>query len=92
MNCWLSLLLSLLLSICFFAVAEQRENANQSSILKLKPKMRTVDRKWDYFKSVSCNDINQIVFHSNEEKRLLKKRKNQCLEKYRAFLPSPVDR
>ena len=88
MNWWLSLLLSRSL----FSTAEQHENPNDSNIVKLKPKMRTVDRQWDFFKFVSCNDLNQIVFHSNEERRLLKKRKKQCLEKYRAFLPSPVGR
>ena len=58
----------------------------------LKPTMRAVDRDWDYFKAVNCEDIAHIVFHSRSEELLLAKRKAQCLDKYKAFLPVPVDR
>lgn len=58
----------------------------------LEPKMRAVDREWDYFKQVHCDDIGRVVFHSRSEEILLAKRKSQCMSKYKAFLPNPVDR
>ncbi len=57
-----------------------------------KPSMRAVDRDWSYFKSVPCDQINEIVFHSRSEEILLAKRKQQCVDQYKAFLPVPIDR
>lgn len=59
---------------------------------RLSPKMLAVDRDWKYFKSVHCDDIAKVVFHSRSEEILLAKRKSQCLNKYNAFFPNPVDR
>ena len=56
------------------------------------PKMRPVDRDWDYFKAVPCSELEKIVFHSRSEEMLLAKRKSQCVNKYKAFLPVPVKR
>lgn len=55
-------------------------------------KMRPVDRDWEYFKAIDCADIDKVVFHSRSEEFLLAKRKKQCLERYRAFMPVPVSR
>lgn len=55
-------------------------------------KMRPVDRDWEYFKTIDCADIEKIVFHSRSEEFLVAKRKKQCLERYRAFMPVPVNR
>jgi hypothetical protein len=54
------------------------------------PKMRPVDRDWDYFKAIACDDLAKVVFHSRSEEILLAKRKAQCVDKYKAFLPKPV--
>lgn len=64
--------------------------ANQ--VEKSVAKMRPVDRDWEYFKTVDCADIDKIVFHSRSEEFLVAKRKKQCLERYRAFMPVPVNR
>lgn len=56
------------------------------------PKMRAVDRDWDYFKSIPCDRLAKITFHSRSEEILLAKRKSQCIDKYKAFLPKPLDR
>tara|TARA_B110000014_G_scaffold69475_1_gene47428 strand:+ start:260 stop:520 length:261 start_codon:yes stop_codon:yes gene_type:complete len=57
-----------------------------------KPSMRPVDRDWSYFKSVPCERINDIVFHSRSEEMLLAKRKSQCVNQYKAFLPTHIER
>ncbi|ARN75866.1 hypothetical protein [Oceanicoccus sagamiensis] len=57
-----------------------------------KPSMRVVDRDWSYFKSIPCEQVNKLVFHSRSEEILLAKRKRQCVEQYKAFLPVPIDR
>jgi hypothetical protein len=59
---------------------------------KLEPSMRAVDREWDYFKAIPCEKVNEIVFHSRTEEKLLARRKQQCVDKYKAFLPTPINR
>lgn len=56
------------------------------------PKMRVVDRDWQYFKTISCNLINDVKFNSRSEEILIAKRKSQCVNKYEAFLPKPIER
>lgn len=64
----------------------------QGGAIKLspKPKMRAVDRDWEYFKSVPCERISSEVYHSQPEEILLAKRKSQCMNKYDAFFAKPV--
>ena len=80
----------LCLVLCSFTAQSDELPAQQRQALE--PTMRPVDRDWSYFKSVSCEDIEKLVSHSRSEQILLAKRKKQCLDKYRAFLPAPVDR
>ncbi len=98
-----AIFLPLLLVISFSVVGQEssqstaqstvQSSAQQSAETELRqPKMRPVDRDWAYFKSISCNDISRVVFHSRSEEMLLAKRKSQCLNKYKAFLPVPVER
>lgn len=56
------------------------------------PAMRPMDRDWSYFKDISCNQIHRIQFHSRSEEMLVAKRKSQCLHKYDAFMPKPIER
>ena len=56
------------------------------------PKMRPVDRDWEYFKKVPCERVDKEVFHSRSEEMLLAKRKSQCLKRYDAFFNKPIDR
>lgn len=67
---------------------QQRPSIEQSG----GPKMRKVDRDWEYFKSVHCDNLDKIVFHSRSEEILLAKRKAQCVDKYKAFLSKPIKR
>ncbi len=78
-----SLLLMLTLVASVFASDQQQD---------IKPTMRAVDRDWEYFKSVPCEKLTEIVFHSRSEEKLLAKRKQQCVDQYKAFLPVPIDR
>ncbi len=57
---------------------------------KLQPSMRAVDRDWDYFESIPCGQLAKQVFHSASEEKLLAKRKSQCLQRYKAFMPDTV--
>lgn len=68
--------------------AEQEHRWQQQSA----PKMRTVDRDWEYFKAVPCEQVSQLVFHSDSEEILIAKRKSQCLNQYKAFFPNPIDK
>jgi hypothetical protein len=54
------------------------------------PTMRVVDRDWSYFKTVPCDRLSELTAHSRSEEILIAKRKNQCLNKYKAFLPQPI--
>ncbi len=54
------------------------------------PKIRAVDRDWSYFSKIPCDEVKQIVFHSDSEEILLAQRKRQCMDKYKAFLSTPV--
>ena len=58
----------------------------------LHPSMKTVDRDWGYFESIPCKDIDKVVYHSPSEERLLAKRKDQCMERYKAFYTRPTTR
>ncbi len=60
--------------------------------LVLRPSMKVVDRDWSYFKSIPCKDIDKVVFHSIEEEALLAKKKNQCMDRYKAFYSKPKAR
>lgn len=82
------LIVLLLLSLPAFS----QQSPNAKPDFGTAAKMRPVDRDWLYFKSVSCDDINRVVFHSRSEEILLAKRKSQCINKYKAFLPEPVKR
>ena len=82
------LLLSIVISVPVFS----QQPSSSEALEPLAPKMRAVDRDWNYFKQIRCEDVERIVFHSRAEELLLAKRKAQCLEKYEAFLPVPVDR
>ena len=82
------LLLSILVSVPVFS----QQPSSSEALEPLEPKMRAVDRDWNYFKQIRCEDIERIVFHSRSEELLLAKRKALCLKKYEAFLPVPVDR
>ena len=54
--------------------------------------MRPVDRDWAYFNSVPCNEVRHLRHHSRSEEMLIARRKGQCLKKYDAFLPRPVEK
>jgi hypothetical protein len=71
---------SLVFSHCLFA--EDTE--------VLQPRMKTVDRDWTYFESIPCKDIDKVVYHSPSEETLLAKRKDQCMERYKAFYSRPT--
>ena len=73
---------SLVFSHCLFA--EDTE--------VLQPRMKTVDRDWTYFESIPCKDIGKEVYHSPSEERLLAKRKDQCMDQYKAFYTRPTAR
>ena len=55
------------------------------------PKMRVVDRDWSYFQSFPCEKVHTLVHHSRSEEILIAKRKSQCMNRYKAFLPKPVE-
>jgi hypothetical protein len=54
------------------------------------PKMREMDRDWDYFKTVPCAEIDTLKFHSRSEEMMIAKRKGQCLDRYKAFFSKPI--
>jgi hypothetical protein len=56
------------------------------------PTMRVVERDWQYFKTVPCSQVNSLVAHSRSEELLLARRKQQCVDRYKAFMPNPVIR
>jgi hypothetical protein len=56
---------------------------------KMSPRMKVVDRDWSYFQDIPCKDIDKIKTYSAHEKKLLEKRKGECLNQYKAFFPKP---
>ena len=54
------------------------------------PAMRAVDRDQSYFEAVPCEKLTDVGAHSDAEKRWLEARKKTCLQRYKAFLPTPV--
>jgi hypothetical protein len=71
----------------------QQASAEQPNRLqKLSPAVREIDRDWQTFSQLSCQQLGEIVAHSATEQALLVKRKRQCVKRYEAFLPQPVDR
>lgn len=52
------------------------------------PHMRPVDRDWSFFAALPCGRLDSTPVHSAAEKQLLERRRRQCLDRYRAFLPS----
>ena len=84
----LILVFSLILS--FVVIAEEIPDTTNDHSLTVR--MRPVDRDWTFFQSISCDRLHKIVFHSRNEELLLAKRKNQCVNQYKAFLPQPVNR
>lgn len=67
----------------------------QLKTIKLKvdsPELRAVDRDWDYFKTIACNGLDQLIAHSQVEKNLINKRKSQCTNQYDAFFTKPLER
>ena len=63
-----------------------------NGLRKLSPAMRAIDRDWQTFSQLSCQQLDEIVAHSAAEQALLAKRKRQCVKQYEAFLPQPVGR
>jgi hypothetical protein len=88
--------ISLLLGFVFISVAvlsdEKPLNTSKGKAEVIKPAMRPMDRDWQYFSEQSCDEINKFVGHSTKEKKLIIKRKKQCMDKYKAFLPQPINR
>lgn len=78
--------------LCLFAVCFSVQISAQpvTTDEQPQPKMRAIDRDWEYFKAVPCERINKEVFHSRSEELLLAKRKSQCVNRYKAFLPKPL--
>ena len=72
------------------AAAEQRGEQPALIEKKLEPKMRVVDRNWDYFKTIPCEEVSNVALQSRSEQKFLTRRKNECLNKYRAFFAKPV--
>lgn len=70
----------------------QSTTEQPSQKLKVSPSMRVVDRDWQYFSQLSCQQLGRIVAHSDVEQLLLAKRQRECVKRYKAFLPQPVDR
>ena len=74
------------------ALAQNQSSDGETVRLSPAPKMRPIDRDWEYFKQVACERINDEVFHSRSEEMLLAKRKAQCSDKYKAFFNQPLER
>ena len=72
-------------------LAQQVDN---NKIIKLspEPKMRPMDRDWDFFKNIPCDSLSNMVSYSQAEDILLAKRKSQCTDKYKAFFNRPLER
>jgi len=69
--------------IFLFSSFQLYAGENNTSTAKLK----AVDRDWEYFRAVPCQDLDKIVVYSDGEKKLLDKRKNECVQQYKAFIP-----
>ncbi|WP_339668053.1 hypothetical protein [Dasania marina] len=76
------------LALCFVINASWAQQPNEAT--EFQPKMRVIDRDWQYFKSVPCERIDKEIFHSRSEELLLVQRKSQCINRYKAFLPKPL--
>ena len=74
---WMATVLLMLLTLLAYAGDTQ----------KLSPRMKVVDRDWQYFKDIPCEDIDKIKPYSDRERTLLEKRKSECLNQYKAFFP-----
>ena len=85
------LLLVTLLAATTSLSAYAASNVSANDTQQVKPKMHVVDRDWEYFKAISCSLINDVKFHSRSEEILVAKRKSQCVNKYEAFLPRPIE-
>lgn len=85
--------LIILLLLSGAVVAQPAQPPEQPNRLqKLSPAVREIDRDWQTFSQLSCQQLGEIVAHSATEQALLVKRKRQCVKRYEAFLPQPVDR
>lgn len=75
-------------------VHAEAPHKSSDSELTAKPTMRPVDRDWQYFKAVPCEEVDKLVFHSRSEEIYVAKRKSQCkkqlMNQYKAFLPEPT--
>ena len=78
--------------IAFSLTAVAGESVKTVKLVPEQPKMRPVDRSWEYFKKVPCEEVKHLVFHSRSEEILVAKRKSQCTNKYDAFFSKPVER
>ena len=68
--------------------ADADKQSAELPVVKLKPAVRTVDRDWRFFQSVPCENLSRFAYHSEAEKKLLARRKAQCVERYKAFIPA----
>lgn len=59
---------------------------------KLSPKMKQIDRSEAFFSSIPCEKTGEVKVYSKLEEQRLNQRKEQCLKKYRVFLPNPANR
>ena len=50
-------------------------------------RLKVVDRDWEYFKTIPCQDLDKIVVYSDAENKLLDRKKNECIQQYKAFIP-----
>lgn len=50
-------------------------------------RMKVVDRDWAYFKAIPCENLDKIVVYSDKENKLLDRKKNECIQQYKAFIP-----
>ena len=75
--------LGLLLCAVVLAVVADDEEPTQ----KWEPQAREVDREWSYFAQLPCNGLDSVKARSNGEQHLLERRRQQCLDRYKAFYP-----
>ena len=83
----------MLLGLIMMSSSVFSNDSSHKEVVRLSPppKMRAVDRDWEYFKAVPCKRIKSEVFHSRSEEILIAKRKSQCKNQYNAFFTKPVD-
>lgn len=63
--------------------ADSTEDNEELKVVKLSPKVKTVARD---FKEIPCNQLGAMKPKGEQEKRKLKKRKNQCVNSVNAFM------